>query len=264
MADDRWKDDDNRPDWPDDRFRQGDERAYGDRNRSPYNRTYEADRAGRGYMREGRGYGPGEGRSFDEGSSYGRRDDDRAYGYRQDYRRRHARGYGAAYGQGYATYGYPSATEAERRSAYGARDWRDDQDDDRSWWDRTKDQFKAWGGDDNARRRREMDEVEHNRGRGPRGYTRSDERIREDVSDRLSDDWRVDASDIEVKVEAGEVTLNGTVRNRDDKRRAEDLADDCSGVKHVQNNLRIKDSRINAATSPVTAPEAVRNVTDGD
>lgn len=80
------------------------------------------------------------------------------------------------------------------------------------------------------------------RGRGPRGYTRSDERIREDVNDRLTDDPIVDASDIEVLVSRGEVTLNGNVDSRTAKRRAEDCADDVSGVRHVQNNLRVRDA----------------------
>ncbi len=77
------------------------------------------------------------------------------------------------------------------------------------------------------------------RGRGPRGYQRSDERIREDVSDRLSDDGMLDASDIEVTVSKGEVTLSGTVSSRDQKRRAEDIAEEVSAVQHVQNNLRV-------------------------
>ena len=59
-----------------------------------------------------------------------------------------------------------------------------------------------------AERRREMDQ---HRGRGPKNYKRSDERIREDVCDRLSDDGMVDASEIEVKVSGAEVTLDGTV-----------------------------------------------------
>lgn len=84
------------------------------------------------------------------------------------------------------------------------------------------------------------------------------------MSDRLSDDWRIDASDVEVAVAAGEVTLSGTVASRQDKRRAEDIADDCSGVKHVQNNLRIKDHRTTGATGALAAPEVVREVTDGD
>jgi osmotically-inducible protein OsmY len=76
-------------------------------------------------------------------------------------------------------------------------------------------------------------------GRGPKNYRRPDERILEDVSDRLTDDAMVDASDITVEVNAGEVTLSGTVRDRDQKRRAEDLAERVSGVKDVINALRI-------------------------
>jgi osmotically-inducible protein OsmY len=77
-------------------------------------------------------------------------------------------------------------------------------------------------------------------GRGPKNYTRSDDRIREDVNDRLTDDPDIDASDIEVKVSNCEVTLTGTVDSRDDKRRAEDCAESVSGVKNVQNNLRVQ------------------------
>ena len=79
------------------------------------------------------------------------------------------------------------------------------------------------------------------RGKGPVGWQRSDERIREDANDRLTDDPRVDASNITVTVQSGEVTLNGTVPSRNEKRRAEDLAEAISGVKHVQNNLRVAD-----------------------
>jgi osmotically-inducible protein OsmY len=87
----------------------------------------------------------------------------------------------------------------------------------------------------------DITEGEH-RGRGPKNYTRSDDRIREDVSDRLSDAADVNASDIEVAVKGAEVTLSGTVDSRRAKRRAEDLADDVSGVKHVQNNLRVAET----------------------
>ena len=64
----------------------------------------------------------------------------------------------------------------------------------------------------------------------------------EDACDALTDDWGVDARQISVTVKAGEVTLDGTVPNRRQKRRAEDVIDDLSGVKHVQNNLRVQDS----------------------
>jgi HSP20 family molecular chaperone IbpA len=77
------------------------------------------------------------------------------------------------------------------------------------------------------------------RGRGPKGYTRSDERIREDVCDVLADHPMVDASEIEVQVKTGEVTLTGTVSSREEKRLAEDVIENLSGVKEVNNQLRI-------------------------
>jgi hypothetical protein len=78
------------------------------------------------------------------------------------------------------------------------------------------------------------------RGKGPKNYSRSDDRIREEVCDRLTDDAHLDASEIDIEVKNGEVTLTGSVSGRDAKRRAEDTIENCSGVKHVQNNLRVK------------------------
>jgi len=77
-------------------------------------------------------------------------------------------------------------------------------------------------------------------GRGPRGYQRGDQRILEDVCDRLTDDPRIDASDIEVQVKDGEVTLAGSVRSRDEKRFTEDLIERVSGVRDVNNHLKVK------------------------
>ena len=76
-------------------------------------------------------------------------------------------------------------------------------------------------------------------GRGPKDYKRSDDRIREDVSDRLEQDAFVDASDITVDVRDGEVTLSGTVGSRDQKRVAEDCVEAVSGVREVHNSLRV-------------------------
>jgi len=77
-------------------------------------------------------------------------------------------------------------------------------------------------------------------GRGPKGYVRSDERIREDVCDRLSDDDEIDARDITVTVKSAEVILEGTVNDRRSKHRAEDIAESVSGVKDVTNHLRAR------------------------
>lgn len=123
------------------------------------------------------------------------------------------------------------------------RNWDNRDDRDRSWWDRTKDEVSSWFGDEDAERRRERDMRNSHKGKGPKNYTRSDDRIREDINDRLSDDPWVDASDIDVTVSNGEVTISGTVRDRNDKRRAEDLAEAVSGVKNVENRIRVEKSR---------------------
>jgi osmotically-inducible protein OsmY len=103
----------------------------------------------------------------------------------------------------------------------------------------------SWFGNEEAERRREQDHRRegYHRGKGPKGYQRSDERIKDDINDRLSDDPFVDASEIDVTVENGEVTLTGTVKNRGDKRRSEDLAEAVSGVKNVEVRLRVQDER---------------------
>lgn len=135
---------------------------------------------------------------------------------------------------------------AGRNESYGrgyGRDERhdDDRERDRGWFNRATDEVSSWFGDDDAeRRRREDARRDEHRGRGPRGYTRSDERIREDVNDRLTDHPGIDASDIDVAVSGGEVTLSGEVDHRHAKRLAEDLVERVSGVTHVQNNLRVR------------------------
>lgn len=77
-------------------------------------------------------------------------------------------------------------------------------------------------------------------GKGPKGFKRSDERIREDVSEALFNDHDVDASDIEVKVQNGEVTLSGTIESRIMKRQAEDCVEHISGVIDIRNELRVQ------------------------
>lgn len=86
------------------------------------------------------------------------------------------------------------------------------------------------------------------RGRGPKGHQRSDARIEEDVNDRLTDDPRLDATEVQVQVTDREVTLTGTVDSREARRRAEDLAEGVSGVSYVMNNLRVRQPGTSGAT----------------
>ncbi len=78
------------------------------------------------------------------------------------------------------------------------------------------------------------------RNRGPRNWQRSDERIREDVCERLSALDDVDVSDVSVSVEQGKVTLSGTVGHRADKHRIEDIADDSAGVRDIDNQIHVR------------------------
>lgn len=82
---------------------------------------------------------------------------------------------------------------------------------------------------------------ESHRGRGPKNWRRSDEWIREVVSERLTDHDDVDATDIEVTVQDAEVTLTGMVTSRRQKRIAEDVAWSCGSVHDVHNRLTIGD-----------------------
>jgi hypothetical protein len=86
--------------------------------------------------------------------------------------------------------------------------------------------------------------------RGPKGYKRSDERIREDVNDRLAQQDHLDPSEIEVTVSNAEVTLVGLVESRHEKFLAEEIADDVSGVTDVHNQLRVR--RTQGATTGQT------------
>ncbi len=84
-----------------------------------------------------------------------------------------------------------------------------------------------------------MMDIDH-RGHGPEGYMRADQRIHDDVCDRLTDDRHVDARGVGVKVTAGTVTLTGQVADRNMKWRAEEIAEHVSGVKEVDNQIRVR------------------------
>lgn len=83
--------------------------------------------------------------------------------------------------------------------------------------------------------------------RGPRHYVRSDERILEDINDRLIVYADFDVSDIVVGCEHGFVTLTGRVDSRRDKRNAERLATTVAGVVEVRNQLEIGAAKAKAA-----------------
>ncbi|HYF53543.1 MAG TPA: BON domain-containing protein [Salinarimonas sp.] len=105
-------------------------------------------------------------------------------------------------------------------------------------------------------------DVPSRRGLGPKGYQRSDERVLEDVHERLTEDPHLDASDIEVSVQDGEVRLSGFVGNRTERRYAEDLVEGISGVRHVQNDLRLRE-RDEGARGAVAGRDGTQMVSSG-
>ena len=145
-------------------------------------------------------------------------------------------------------YNYPTGFRSgesygERRGGSEYDYGRGGYDEERGWLDRLADKLASWFGDEDAERRGRMDQQRLHRGKGPKSYRRSDERIREDVNDRLSEGY-LDATEIEVQVSEGLVTLTGTVNSRTDRRRAEDIAEDVRGVKNIENRLRVERSDI--------------------
>lgn len=260
MAQDRWND-----------YRQGDEPLWGDQRRRDRERSWSGLDYGQTGPERSRGAGA-QTRGDDWGpEDYDRYSDDRGR-WPEDQEARYrpfgdtgpiktrsgaytgeGRPYGASGRYDELSPGYRDFEANQRRVHRG--DYDPDRytpnpregrgEEPRSWWNRTQDEVSSWFGDENARRRREWDErqadvrAEH-RGRGPKGYRRSDARIEEDLNDLLTDDAYLDASDIMVSVKDGEATLSGLVARREDKRRAEDLADRVLGVSHVQNNLRVR------------------------
>jgi osmotically-inducible protein OsmY len=127
--------------------------------------------------------------------------------------------------------GWSSARGPEGRmsNGYGEMNWEGDEFESRNAG------FRGGSGSDWSSEGRYA-------GRGPKGYTRSDERIKEEISDALTAHGGIDASECTVQVSDGEVTLEGEVETREMKRAVEDVAEACSGVKQVHNRLRIAKS----------------------
>lgn len=120
----------------------------------------------------------------------------------------------------------------------GARGGRDDVSFEQETW-RGRDELmrQMHGGSGGTQGGGEQRGADH-RGRGPRRAP-NDQRLREDVCEALTVHDRVDATDIEVDVKDGVVTLSGTVPTREERRFAEDAAY-VKNVVDVVNMLRVQ------------------------
>ena len=80
-------------------------------------------------------------------------------------------------------------------------------------------------------------------GRGPRSYKRSDERLYEEICERMMQNGNLDASDINVEVKNSEVVLTGTVSDRRAKRLAENIVNSVYSVRDVHNQLQLQEQQ---------------------
>lgn len=191
-----------------------------------------------------RTYDPNRFRSDDTREALGRRNEnyDRFRDYSRTYEEnehrygRGSRDYG--YGRYGMTSGFPSGAEYGgygRGSDFGAFDRGDDLAFGGQWAQRgTGEIFDSPSISSDFEHIRDVNFV----GRGPKGYRRLDARMIEDVCEVLERHPSVDATEIEVDVKDGVVTLRGWVENREQKRLAEFAVDEVSGIRDVINQLK--------------------------
>lgn len=96
-------------------------------------------------------------------------------------------------------------------------------------------------------------------GKGPKGYRRSDERIREEACERIARQGLIDASDVEVHVENAVIRLTGTVATRPEKRGLEQILERVHGVEEITNELRLRRDAAPAAVQAQAAPPRPRD-----
>ena len=80
---------------------------------------------------------------------------------------------------------------------------------------------------------------ESHRGKGPKAYERSDARVRELICEALTQHPRIDASDVEVNVANGEVSLSGSVVDRWTKFAIEELAERYVQGDRIRNVVKV-------------------------
>jgi hypothetical protein len=97
----------------------------------------------------------------------------------------------------------------------------------------------TWGEEQFKAERREERGRQPSSG-GQRARRRPDESLARDIHEVLTNDPELDATDIEVRVEGGAVTLIGTVNSSDAKLLAEELTESFPGVREVHNRLTIE------------------------
>ena len=217
------------------------DREWGGRGRSDYDDEYSRYRGARmGSLGRGRG-GFDE---YDEGDPEGSRGT-----WRREGRFMGSRGtrdwgdsdrmYGDGGRSGEGRLGESTRHGDGRGWGEGRRDWGSSEPDEMRWGRQQGLYGSSEYGGYLSSQRSQADFHSHV-GKGPKGWQRSDERITEELNEALARHPEIDASECEVRVQNGEITLTGTVPDRRAKRLVEDVAERVFGAKDVQNNVRVK------------------------
>ena len=187
----------------------------------------------------GGGYGGGGYEGGVGGGGYGGGGYDVGYGQRGEWDQNRFGGLGQSYGIGpreqRGFYGGQS-----RSGQYGGGRFQDIGEFGRGNYESSYDRnymTEGWDLEDQDQNRRSF------RGRGPAGYQRSPERIKEEVCEFLTDHPGIDASKVQINVDKeGIVELKGEVDSRRTKRMVEHVADRVRGVHDVRNQLSINEN----------------------
>jgi len=235
------------------------ERFFGDRNEDERNRESESDWEEQGGRRGPSGYSRGE----SEQSGWERGADEDRWGqsgesrrYQQGQQSGRSDPYGGGQQQRYGSSGqyeqggYGRSRYGEReQGGYGGSYQREGFRGGRQYESQSFDQpyppgFQSEFGSSQGSRygsgRQGYSEYGAHRGKGPKGYARSDDRLKEIICEKLTDDPMIDASEINVEVTSQVVKLTGTVDDRSTKYEVEELIERCGGVKDIDNQLRVR------------------------
>ena len=97
----------------------------------------------------------------------------------------------------------------------------------------------TWG-EEQFRTERREEQGRRGTNSGPRSRRKPDESLRQEIREILTADPELEATDIEVEVEGGAVTLRGAVVDSDARLLAEELVESLAGVREVHNRLRVE------------------------
>jgi hypothetical protein len=95
-------------------------------------------------------------------------------------------------------------------------------------------------GEERFRAERREEQERRQAERGQRARRRPDETLAQEIREVLANDPELDATDVEIEVEGGAVTLSGVVDESDAKLLAEELIETLPGVREVHNRIRVE------------------------